>query len=197
MSADLDEENTSGPSSDDLLIDIPTETDHRSIGSPRSDQRSYSEEDKALALSVYAETGSCETAAQDTGIPRTTILSWVKRDPDIDAKLDAMRRVLREQMAHRYAVIAFRAAGELLDRVENGNYHVDKEGNVTRRKMPGNELAYVMSVAGDKHALLTGTMQKQKTEDEDLTRLAGKLVQALEARSRSNRATDAEPSVSP
>jgi transposase-like protein len=173
------------------LDDIPTEIDHRSYGSQR-DQRSYSEEQKALALAVYAETGSTGTAAQQTGIPATTIHSWVSRDDQIDSKLEALRRVLRERMAWKYADLAELAADELRDRLTGGDYHVDKEGNITRRKVPARELAFITSVCGDKHALLTGTMQRQKAEDQALTTLADKLVKALEAKGRQNRAVDVE-----
>ena len=162
--------------------DIPAEIDHRTFGSPRDQQQRYSEEQRALALAVYAETGSTTSAAQETGIPLSTVHSWVTRDPEIDAKLEALRRALRERMAWKYAETAELALRELLDRVRDGDYHYDKEGNCTRRKIPGRELAFITSVCGDKHALLTGTMVKQQGEDQALTTLADRLVKAIEGR---------------
>lgn len=191
MSANLDEENPIGPSSPDPLIDIPTETDHRSFSRPGAQSgTTYSEEQKALALAVYAESGSLESAAKQTDIPRNTIRYWIESDDQIDAKLDALRRVLRERMAWKYAEAADLALNALIDRVRDGDYHVDKEGNTTRRPIPGRELAFITSVCGDKHALITGTLQKQKREDENLTSLAAKLVKALDLQLRSNRAQD-------
>jgi len=164
--------------------EIPSVIDGRSLSRPGyTEKATYTEEQKALALSIYAETGSVATAAKDTLIPHSTIQNWITRDPDIDAKLEQMRRVLREQMAHRYAEIAIRAADELLDRVENGDWHYDRAGGASRRPVSASELAYVMSVSGDKHALLTGTMVKQRGEDQALSRLAAKLVSAIEKRS--------------
>lgn len=170
--------------------DIPSETHHSAFSRPdtKGPRPSYTEEQKALALAVYAECGSLDTASQHTSIPRNTIRYWVENDDQIDATLDSLRRVLRERMAWKYAEAAELALHELIDRLKDGDYHVDKEGNITRRKVPARELAFITSVCGDKHALLTGTLQKQKGEDQALTALAGKLVTALEARARRDRA---------
>lgn len=151
----------------------------------------HSEQAKTLALSIYAETGSVQTASRETGIPRSTIGSWIERDPDIDAKVDALRRVVREQTAHLQAEIARRSAEELLDRVNNGDYHVDKEGEVTRRPVPARELAFINSIATDKHARLTGTMGKTRAEDQAITTLMDGLVKEFESRRLKARAQDA------
>lgn len=174
-------------------LDTPAIVDHRRVaraGIPQ--QHSRPEEEKAYALAVYAETGSTETASRESGIPRSTISSWIDRDPDIDAKLDALRRVVREKTAHRYAEIAYRAAEELLDRVNNGDYHVDKAGNTTRRPIPGRELAFISSIAADKHALLTASVVKQSGEDASLTRLADGLLKAIEAKTLRAKGTYAQ-----
>jgi hypothetical protein len=174
--------------------DTPTAVDHRSLPRPNAQQGIvHSEEAKALALSVYAETGSTQTAAHETGIPRTTIDNWVRRDPDIDSKLDALRQALRTEIAHRYAQVAIKATTELLDRLENGDELIDKEGNSYRRKVPAHDLAFIASVATDKHARLTGTMGKVNAEDQTLTRLAEKLVKAIDTTRRGNKAVDAAP----
>lgn len=168
--------------------------DHRTL--PRNTTqtgKAHPEEIKALALAIYAETGSIETAARDTNLPRSTIDNWIRRDPEIDAKLDSLRRAVRERTAHRYAEIAYRAAEELLDRVNNGDYHIDREGNITRRPIPGRELAFISSIAADKHALLTANVVKQNGEDSSLTKLAEGLIQAIDRRTRRAKADAAVP----
>jgi len=172
--------------------DLPQAIDHRQLQRRATTQGvARSEEEKALALSIYAETGSVDTAAQETGLPATTVRNWIDRDPEIDSKLEALRRVLRERMAHKYATIAIESAEALLDRVRNGDYRVDKNGETTRVPVLARELAFITSVAGDKHALLTGTMQKQRGEDQALTSLADKLVSALERNRLARRTVDA------
>jgi hypothetical protein len=153
----------------------------------------HTEETKAVALAVYAETGSVDTAAKETGLPPTTIRNWVERDPEIDAKLDALRFAVRTRVAHTYAEIARRAAEELLDRVNNGDYHIDREGNITRKPIPGRELAFISSVAADKHALLTGIVVKTKGEDASLQKLAEGLLAAIDKRQLRAKADAAVP----
>lgn len=172
--------------------DIPDRVDHRTLSRPGSQKgNTYTEEAKALALSIYAETGSFETASRDTHIPRNTIRYWVESNPNIDAELDALRRVIRAETAHRYAQIAIRATDELLDRIENGDEIINKSGDYVRRKVPARELAFIASIATDKHALLTGTMVKQGKEDQTLAALAERLVAAWDAKRRQIAAVDA------
>ena len=178
------------PTQDDA---IPSAVDHRSYRSPQAPQQhaSYTEEQRALALAVFAESGSLETASQHTSIPRNTIRYWIESDDQIDATFDALRRALRERMAWKYAEAAEKALNELMDRLELGDELIDKEGKSYRRKVPARELAFITSVCGDKHALLTGTMQKQRGEDQALSTIADRLVKAIDARARRDKAVDA------
>lgn len=172
-------------------LDIPTEIDHRSYrtGAQRTE---HTEEAKTLALAAYAETGSLQTASEQSGIARNTIRYWIENDPDIDAKFDALRRAVRERCAHLYAEVAHRAVVELLDRVNNGDYHTDKSGKVTRRPIPGRELAFISSLAADKHALLTSSVVKQRGEDSSLGKLADGLLKAIEAKTLRAKGTYAQ-----
>lgn len=183
------------PLEPDQGSELPTSIDHRSYRSG-SDQSvraegGHSEETKAYALAVYAESGSVETAAKTTGLPRSTIHSWVSRDTEIDSTLDALRRALRERMAWKYAEAAELALNELRDRLEHGDELIDKDGNSYRKKVPARELAFITSVCGDKHALLTGTMGKHRAEDQALSAMADRLVKAIETRAKRSKAADA------
>lgn len=171
------------------------EIDHRSYSrTPQAPRRdNYSDEEKALALAVYAETGSVQTAAEHSKIPRNTVRYWIDNEPEIDAKLDALRLAVRTRVAHTYAEIARRSAEELLDRVNHGDHHVDKEGKVTRKPIPGRELAFISSVAADKHALLTGLLVKVKGEDASLQKLADGLLAAIDKRQLRAKADAALP----
>lgn len=174
--------------------EITAVVDHRKLSRTATSQgKRQPEEAKAFALSVYAESGSIQTASDQTGIPRNTIRYWIENDPEIDAKLDALRRAVRERAAQVYAEIAVRAAEELLDRVNGGDYHIDKEGNTTRRPIPGRELAFISSIAADKHALLTASVVKQRGEDSSLAKLADGLISAIEKRGLRAKADAALP----
>ena len=177
----------------DIPAELATEIDHRRYKAPSrkaEHRRDYTEEQKTLALAIYAETGSAQTASEQSGIPRTTIVYWVETDPEIDAKFDALRLAIREKLGYRYAEMAVLAADELRDRIINGDYHVDKEGNKSRRPLTGQALAWISSMCADKHALITAAPVK-KTEDASLKRLADGLLAAIETRTRKAKAVDA------
>lgn len=173
----------SAPSDVDV-IDTPSHIDHRKLPRGPSEKASYTEEQKTLALAVYAETGSLQTASEQARIPRNTIRYWVENDPEIDATLDAFRQAIRQRAAFIVAEIAVRSAEELLDRVNNGDYHVDKKGVTTRRPLPGRELAFIASVSIDKHALLTGSMGRNAKRDATLEAIATKLDALVDGRKR-------------
>ena len=93
-------------------------------------RRSYSDEQKAEALALYAEVGAAE-AARRTGIKRGTLVSWASRAgvaTDAAANLRAATEVaierrryvaaeFRSQMLDSLAEIATKAAAAELDRI--------------------------------------------------------------------------------
>lgn len=94
--------------------------------------RTYSADEKAEALIVYASEGLSETARR-TGIPKPTIASWVSRaglpHTDTSAKTEAATQAAMER-AHRLRedlrVRLLEKAVDLLDRMDAP--HVDFKG---------------------------------------------------------------------
>ncbi len=163
--------------------DIPASVDHRKLARPGSqdDRKRYTEPERAVALAIFAETGSYDTAGRETKIPPSTIRYWVESNPNIDAELEALRAVLRKRLAWKYAEGAELAVDVVNDRLRNGDQVLDKEGNIRLRPVPAREAAFIASIFTDKHALLSGTMGKSKPEDQALTTLAAELMKGFEA----------------
>ncbi len=137
----------------------------------------HTEQTKFAALAVYAETGSATTAAEAIGIPRTSVRRFID-SPESDEVVADLRHIMRSKLAHTYMLNAQLAANEITDRLLNGDEVIDSKGNVYRKKVPAKELAYVMSVSADKHALITGSMQERKA-DASLAKLADQLTSLL------------------
>lgn len=156
----------------------------RSGGTGRKPRTAHAEEAKTKALAIYAETGSTLTAAEATGIPRRTIANWIERDPEIDAKLDAFRRVVRERAAHLFAEGAVLGAEATIDRLKNGDW-IHKGGQLVRVPVPAREASFIASVFVDKHTAITGGMAKQSDQERSLTDLAKQLVEEMERRKKS------------
>jgi len=147
----------------------------------RKPRTAHDEETKTRALVIFAETGSTLSASEATGVPRRTIANWIERDPEIDAKLDALRRVVRERTAHLFAEGAALAARQTIDRLENGDW-VHQGGKLVRRPVPAREASFIAAVFTDKHAAITGGMAKQSNQERSLTELAKRLVEEMERR---------------
>lgn len=154
--------------------------DHRSYSRERPVNGKYDYQQKMHALSVYAETLSHSATSQITGVPRSTIIAWLEDDESI-SYLDTLRQAMRSHMAHTYVEIARKSAEQILDRLENGDEQVGKDGELIRVKVKARDLAAVNASAVDRHALLTGMSQGSKA-GAALAQVAANLIAALNSK---------------
>ena len=153
--------------------------EHRSRARGKTSKSAHSEESKNLALAIYAETLNCEEAARQTGIPQSTIRTWTQTEEG-DAKINELRAALRYQLAFKLTQVSQEAIRQIEDRLTNGDERLLPNGEIVRVKIPGKELASIASMAIDKHALLTGTIDAGKNIKagvESLAQALGKLGQ--------------------
>ena len=136
----------------------------------------YTEQERLTALAIYGETLSARTASEETDIPESTIRTWAKSEEGI-ATISDLRSAVRVKCAHKFAQIAILAAEQLVDRIQNGDEVIDSKGNYYRRKMPGKDLAHCMSIAADKHALVSGTSGELTPANAQLLSIVDKLLQ--------------------
>ena len=133
----------------------------------------YSKEDYQKAALAYCMTGSSIKAADMTGIPSKTIRGWTAREwwPEClqeakdknQAKLDAV-----------YSGIIEKGTNQLIDRVDNGDFVLKKDGELTRKPMSGRDLVIAIGTIQDKRALIRREPTKiiSKSSDEHLRELA-------------------------
>lgn len=137
-------------------------------------------QNKLAALSIYAETLSQTAASERTGIPVTTIHSWLQEE-ESDAFIESLRTALRAATAHKLVEICNKSANQMIDRLDNGDEVFDSKQNcMVRVKVKAKDLASVFNTAAEKHALLTGMATTGKTAGA-LSQLADKLTQAINA----------------
>lgn len=149
---------------------------------------------RQLALSIYAETGSIDTASQSSGVPPSTIHSWINREGVVD-ELEALRLSIRSATAHKWAGLASLQLDAALERLRQGNEVVDKYGVRHYVPVPFKDLIFGASIATDKHALITGMMVQGAKIDHALAGLADKLANAV--REGAKLAASAAPSSPP
>lgn len=140
----------------------------------------WSEDSKAMALWIYAETGSIQTASCDTSIPPSTIHTWLQEE-GAQATLDILRSAIRAHIAHRALVVGIEGLKCAIEGLRRGDAHVDRYGNVTYVPVKSKDAMFVASMAIDKAALLTGIAGQTANQTNALASLASKLVDAIGA----------------
>ena len=128
-----------------------------------------------MALAVYGETLSPDTASLETDIPASTIWTWANSEKGI-AEIQSIRAAVRSQCAHKFAAITLAAADALLDRIKYGD-EIYVDGQPVRRLVPAKDLAHCMSIAADKHALVSGTSGELTPANAQLLSIVDKLLQ--------------------
>ncbi|WP_087483985.1 hypothetical protein [Brachybacterium massiliense] len=118
-----------------------------------ADRRTYTPAEKAEALKLYEEQGPT-AASEQTGIPKGTIASWAMRaglQTDRTPKTAAATQAasvdaasVRQGVASKSISAADKAVTAILDRL-------DTEAH----EMPLKELATVLGILSDKHAVIT------------------------------------------
>ena len=112
--------------------------------------RSYTDDQKINAAVLYAHKGTFCAVARDTGIPRTTLIGWSKQAIWDDAVVKARHQISEHILAQNLA-IATKANEVVLDRLENGDSVVTKDG-VISVPMKGRDAAVVGGIMQDKAA---------------------------------------------
>jgi len=120
--------------------------------------RTYTREEKAMAVASYVSKGTCLGAAKETGIPRSTIQSWQKTDwwPEMEQKylaaFDNKIKATQRQIIEKSNEV-------IIDRLENGDpvFVREKEGMVLKRKpVSAKDAMIVGGITFDKNRLSEG-----------------------------------------
>ena len=151
--------------------------DHRKlrrVGTKRIAKHDY--RTKMLCLAIYAETLSRTAASKRTGIPESTIQTWLDEDGS-ETVLNDLRQAIRREIAFKCAEVAVLAVDATRDRLINGDHKVLNDGSTVRVPVSAKDSTYIAGMMIDRHALLTGTNQGNASAALDA--IATKLMQAL------------------
>ena len=98
---------------------------------------------------LYASLGNYSQVARDTSISRKSIMNWAKDSEVWAASLLKARQEISDELLAQNLAIAMAANVQVMDRVENGDYKITKDGTV-RLPMTGKDLAVVSGIKEDK-----------------------------------------------
>jgi hypothetical protein len=136
---------------------------------------------KMLALSVYAETLNTAESERVTGIPRNTVHTWVATEEG-QAQIDSLRAAIRYQLAYKCVEVSRKAIEVIQDRLDHGDHKIGKDGELVRVPVTAKDAATIASMAIDKHALLTGTIDRGSNIQAGIRALAEGLEELGKAR---------------
>ena len=112
----------------------------------------YTDEDRQRVALEFLITGNMKRVAENTGIPRTTILGW-KKTEWWDELVVNLRHEKGEELDANLTKLIDSAFEQAQDRVDNGDYRVNKNGDLIRVPMGGRDLVIAGATVYDKQRL--------------------------------------------
>jgi len=153
----------------------------------------YTPEERIMAATYYAVTGSSLQASEKCGqagthIPASTIRKWKNTTSWWKPVLHEVRKSKQEELDAKLTSIIMEGADKLEDRVRNGNIKLNpRTGELNRIPMTSGELAKdAVGIPYDKRALMRGdpTSRTEKVDPklmlEDLAKQFVKIVEMNE-----------------
>lgn len=110
----------------------------------------YTEDERRECVTAYLTSGSMSQASRDTGIPISTIQTWMRTDWWESVAIN-VRSMVTNQVRGKISACLIKGLDETLDRLNNGD-EVSIKGEVRRVKMRGRDAAIVASIMSDKLA---------------------------------------------
>lgn len=130
----------------------------------------YSALERYDALVAYATTGSLQEAVKLTKIPYQTLVKWRREADWWKNALIEIRLELDDKLDGRLTRVANTALDHMMDRLENGDAKLDKNGEIVRVPVPFKDLAVAgLGIVLDKRALGRGqpTSRVDHTNEND------------------------------
>lgn len=153
----------------------------------------YPPEKMIEAATIYAATGSLEKTAELTKVPEKILSKW-RRQPDFQALLREVWEENNEKIDARLTRIIEKSLDALLDRLDNGDFHVTRDGKLVRKPISAKELSLVQAINVDKRQLLRGLptsrSEGQGSPQEKLVQRLEKLASTFEDLAKHGRRTE-------
>ncbi len=120
-------------------------------------KKHHSNSEKEEAVAAWIASGTYSGAARVCGVNQVTIRFWHKNQPDWWDKV-AVR--VREENEERHRAnltkIMDKCSEEILDRLENGDEHINAKGEKHLIKVKAQPLAVILGITSEKRALSLG-----------------------------------------
>jgi hypothetical protein len=136
----------------------------------------YSDEDRRRAVVEYFVAGNMTLVAERTDIPRTTLNGW-RQTEWWDEALVELRQEKADELDANLTKLIDSAFEQLQDRIEHGDYILNKEGKLVRKPMSGRDLVTTGAIVYDKQRLHRNQPTAIQGKAENLEALKEKFAQ--------------------
>ncbi len=116
----------------------------------------YDDTAKINAAYLYAASGNYSQVARDTNISRPTLMRWAEDSPVWLEALSKARHQIGDEILAGNLKLVIKTNEEVMDRVENGDVVLTKDGKQIRVPMRGRDLAVVSGIKEDKARVALG-----------------------------------------
>lgn len=116
----------------------------------------YSVQQKLMAVTMWSVLGNMAEVSRRTGIDQNVIKYWKNHTEWWKEAIARIRLQRNEKFDAKLTAGMDRLMDEILDRVDNGDEVVLKDGSSRRRKLGGKEMALMLAMLYDKRALIRG-----------------------------------------
>ncbi len=141
----------------------------------------YDDTVKINAAYLYAASGNYSQVARDTNISRPTLMRWAEDSPVWLEALSKARHQIGDEILAGNLKLVIKTNEEVMDRVENGDYVLTKDGNQIRVPMRGRDLAVVSGIKEDKARVALGQATSIVGKSEDIQALAKQFDQLAQS----------------
>lgn len=139
----------------------------------------------SVATAFVAGLTSSNALADLSGVPQKTIERWKREDWWYDI-CQRIRLEKDDEFDTKMSKIIDKTLDTIMDRVENGDFHLTKLGDIVRKPVSGRDAAMITSVMVDKRNLIRGRPLEQRqqklTENEQLAKLADQFKKFIKAK---------------
>lgn len=138
----------------------------------------HSDAERVAAVTSWLVLGSVRRVSEATGIPVRTLQEWQHTEwwAPLIAQVRAERGAELDASLSRIIDLAMAAVA---DRLQHGDAVVTKDGSIIRKPISGRDAAVILGIAADKRQLLRVAEVIEHAPDNNLPRLAGRLVALL------------------
>ena len=145
--------------------------------------KKYKKPDAILkCLALIAQGTKKNVACRTTGVPYQTYVKWIHQ-PWYNQVIELLKIEFDNQLDATLTGTAHNAIEGLNDRIENGEYYVDKEGNEKRKPMSGRDLGVTFATIFDRRQLLRNkptSVSESKTTKDHLDAIATRFGEMAE-----------------